>query len=512
VPIWPRADTLGAAQGQLDDWLKLVLCYCPDNGDIDTFLKITPHVNPEAIEAAQEQLRELQAQQSSSVRDVREKLVAIFTAHNPPKLAVVDQLLKEWAGHELELLGNVESKYLGGGGGAPGASPGSIPEGIPGGGSLQGGGHDFEDDDGDELELGSALVVADYLQPSFDGAVAVRQGEVVTLLDISESDWWFVRTTDGREGAVPASFLMRDEVGNAAAGGGGGGHVAAGGGGEDVDDPRVQELMAMGFGRTNSKTALVVGGSVQAAAGILLEQPGQQPPQPPQPEPAPAAAAAAEEWTLLVERSELVPVAQKIRARVSSLAALEEIVRGQGSLSVPVVLWLVQAGAAAFKVSRLSQLPKLAKVQARKAPAQLSVVVHNGGGSSEPGVLMHSFAAGVDSVAELLNAVETELRLLGLDPNLRLTVWPSGAALRSLEQLAPDAHGKVHLGLEYAQLGGGSAAPSPPSGGGQHGGAGAADVAALAARLSIALAALPATLSDPDMVRTVTSVRDVLVV
>jgi hypothetical protein len=207
-----------------------------------------------------------------------------------------------------------------------------------------------------------------------------------------------------------------------------------------------------------------------------------------------------------------VPVAQKIRARVSSLAALEEIVRGQCSLSVPVVLWLVQAGAAAFKVSRLSQLPKLAKVQARKAPAQLSVVVHNGGGSSEPGVLMHSFAAGVDSVAELLNAVETELRLLGLDPNLRLTVWPSGAALRSLEQLAPDAHGKVHLGLEYAQLGGGSAAPSPPSGGGQHGGAGAADVAALAARLSIALAALPATLSDPDMVRTVTSVRDVLVV
>ena len=58
-----------------------------------------------------------------------------------------------------------------------------------------------------------ALVVADYDQPSFDGAVAVRADEVVTVLDGSSPDWWFIRRADGAEGAVPSSFLMRDDSG-----------------------------------------------------------------------------------------------------------------------------------------------------------------------------------------------------------------------------------------------------------------------------------------------------------
>lgn len=82
-----------------------------------------------------------------------------------------------------------------------------------------------------------ALVVQDYNQPSFEGAVAVVADEIVTvlgehprnphhrlgsqghlfdtllaLLDGSSPDWWFVRTSDGREGAVPSAFLVRDEA------------------------------------------------------------------------------------------------------------------------------------------------------------------------------------------------------------------------------------------------------------------------------------------------------------
>ena len=54
---------------------------------------------------------------------------------------------------------------------------------------------------------GFATVVADYQNPSFEGTVKVRTGEKVRLLNTTDKDWWLVRTLDGREGEVPASYL-----------------------------------------------------------------------------------------------------------------------------------------------------------------------------------------------------------------------------------------------------------------------------------------------------------------
>ena len=44
--------------------------------------------------------------------DVRSELVKIYEVHKPIKIQDVDTLLKEWKGHESELLTNVKKKYL----------------------------------------------------------------------------------------------------------------------------------------------------------------------------------------------------------------------------------------------------------------------------------------------------------------------------------------------------------------------------------------------------------------
>jgi hypothetical protein len=49
---------------------------------------------------------------NSEVHAVREQLQAIYTQHNPRKLADVDALLSEWQGDEIELLHAVKEKYL----------------------------------------------------------------------------------------------------------------------------------------------------------------------------------------------------------------------------------------------------------------------------------------------------------------------------------------------------------------------------------------------------------------
>ena len=43
----------------------------------------------------------------------RQALIALYTTHNPKKIADVDALLAEWAGDEPELLRNAQAKYLG---------------------------------------------------------------------------------------------------------------------------------------------------------------------------------------------------------------------------------------------------------------------------------------------------------------------------------------------------------------------------------------------------------------
>lgn len=52
----------------------------------------------------------------------------------------------------------------------------------------------------------SAIALYDHT-PGSDEEVAIREGEKLTVLDTSDPDWFTVRTDDGREGIVPATYV-----------------------------------------------------------------------------------------------------------------------------------------------------------------------------------------------------------------------------------------------------------------------------------------------------------------
>jgi hypothetical protein len=135
-------------------------------------------------------------------------------------------------------------------------------------------------------EGGMALVVQDY-SPSFDGAVAVVTDEVVTILDDSSPEWWLVRTSDGREGAVPSAFLELDEGGFGSA--------------------SVEAQFA--------SAATFATGAVAAPAPAPLE-----------------------ERILMILQNEHVEFSQKLKTSVTSLGELEEIVQQRLELQFAVNL------------------------------------------------------------------------------------------------------------------------------------------------------------------------------
>jgi hypothetical protein len=219
--------------GELEQWLTLVLCYCPDVAALDAFLHMSVHINPD------------------------------MAAPSPaPAPAPAMASSSGWSGTPDN----------------PWADEGVPPQSASAAPPVAGAGSAAEDE-------GMALVVQDY-QPSFAGAVAVVADEIVTVLDASSPDWWLVRTSDGREGAVPSTFLVRDEG-------------------------------ASGF--DNAAEAQFASAATFAMGAAAAPAPA-----------APAAAtpvAAAEERVLMVLTNDLVPFAQKIKTSAGSLAELEDVVQ-----------------------------------------------------------------------------------------------------------------------------------------------------------------------------------------
>jgi hypothetical protein len=221
--------------GELEQWLTLVLCYCPDVAALDAFLHMSVHINPD---------------------------MAAPSPAPAPAPAPAMASSSGWSGTPDD----------------PWADEGVPPQSASAAPPVAGAGSAAEDE-------GMALVVQDY-QPSFAGAVAVVADEIVTVLDASSPDWWLVRTSDGREGAVPSTFLVRDEG-------------------------------ASGF--DNAAEAQFASAATFAMGAAAAPAPA-----------APAAAtpvAAAEERVLMVLTNDLVPFAQKIKTSAGSLAELEDVVQ-----------------------------------------------------------------------------------------------------------------------------------------------------------------------------------------
>ena len=218
-----------------------------------------------------------------------------------------------------------------------------------------------------------ALVVADYDQPSFDGAVAVRADEVVTVLDGSSPDWWFIRRADGAEGAVPSSFLMRDDSG----------------------------MQGGGF---ESSGAEFAGAAAAATSAAPLAAP------PP----------AAEERVLMILPNEHVPFAQKLKKAVATLPELEEAVKERLDLSLDFNLWTVpSAGGEPQRVTSLDELPQLAKVLVRPATRTVIAVVHNGD-------LSHRLAMEVADANDVVRSVRQEMNLQQGEEDITVSVRGAG--------------------------------------------------------------------------------------
>ncbi len=234
--------------GELEGWLMMVLLYCPDVAALDAFLQMSLHINPKAA--------------ATPAPTVPAPINAAAPNDDP------------WA-HE-------------------GVPPQSATD--PWGGSSQ---HEAPSAagsgaNGTVAEVGIALVVQDY-SPSFDGAVAVVTDEVVTILDNSNPEWWLVRTSDGREGAVPSAFLEFDEG----------------------------EFDEGGFGNTGVE-AHFAGAATFATGSVAI--------------PAPSPAPVEEERILMVLQNEHVEFAQKLKTSVRSLGELEEIVQQRLELHFAVNL------------------------------------------------------------------------------------------------------------------------------------------------------------------------------
>ena len=153
------------------------------------------------------------------------------------------------------------------------------------------------------------------------------------------------------------------------------------------------------------------------------------------------------EWTLLVSKSELVSVAQKIRVAANSVANLERTLASQLGLPAgePICIYHENQGTAK-RVIDMEDLPLLAKVSVRTAPAALRLAVHNG---SDTSALVFHLTVGAASVGELRSNIESELRLVdGLPTGLTLTAWPLSTSVVELDQLQPDADGICHVGLQ----------------------------------------------------------------
>jgi hypothetical protein len=221
--------------GELEQWLTLVLCYCPDVAALDAFLHMSVHINPD--------------------------MAALSPAPAPaPAPAMASS--SGWSGTPDD----------------PWADEGVPPQSASAAPPVAGAGSTAEDE-------GMALVVQDY-QPSFAGAVAVVADEIVTVLDASSPDWWLVRTSDGREGAVPSTFLVRDE------------------GASGFDNAAEAQF-------ASAATFAMGAAAAPAPAASAAATP----------------AAAAEERVLMVLTNDLVPFAQKIKTSAGSLAELEDVVQ-----------------------------------------------------------------------------------------------------------------------------------------------------------------------------------------
>lgn len=293
--------------GELEQWLTLVLCYCPDVAALDEFLQMSMHINRAAAPTPSAPAMPLPIKADAPNDDP--------WAHEgvPPQSAT-----DPWR----DSAQRAEAADTAGTGGS----------GTTGGDNA-------------------ALVVQDYT-PSFEGAVAVEADEVVAILDDSNPDWWLVRTSDGREGAVPSDFLDKYDGGFADAG------------------EQAHFASAATF-----------------AAGSA---------------PAPALAPV-EERILMVLKNEHVPFAQKIKTSISSLGELEELVQQRLQLQFPINLcvlhracilrhttchllrvlpcrWcaLPTGNGEPERVTDLSVLPMQAKVHVKPGLVNLIAVVHNG--------------------------------------------------------------------------------------------------------------------------------------
>ena len=352
--------------GELNRWLTLVLSHVPDVSCVDAFLELTMHI----------------------------------TGAAPP---------------------------------APAAAGGGWGEGVPPASATAAADYEYRQPEPAAEATGDAefmaLVVADYDQPSFDGAVAVRADEVVTVLDGSSPDWWFIRRADGAEGAVPSSFLMRDDSG----------------------------MQGGGF---ESSGAEFAGAAAAATSAAPLAAP------PP----------AAEERVLMILPNEHVPFAQKLKKAVATLPELEEAVKERLDLSLDFNLWAVaSAGGEPQLITSLDNLPKLAKVLVRPATRTVIAVVHNGD-------LSHRLAMEVADANDVVRSVRQEMNLQQGEEDITVSVRGAGGGavgavriaspnppadkvsepvrcvaqlpLTSLEQLEFDADGECHLGVERLRAGG----------------------------------------------------------
>ena len=246
---------------ELEGWLTLVLCYCPDLAALDAFLQMSAHINQAA--AATPSVPTLPAPSNAGARNEDP-----WTHEGVPPQSATDP----WGDSSQ----HTESASVAANG----------PSGTAGEGSM-------------------ALVVQDYT-PSFDGAVAVVADEVVEVLDDSSPEWWLVRTSDGREGAVPSAFLEQDES---------------------------------SFGGTGAEAQFAFASAATFASGSVAAAPA----------PAPV-----EERILMVLKNEHVEFPQKIKTSVSSLEELEEIVQRRLELQFAVNLCVPYCCARACTLSFVS--------------------------------------------------------------------------------------------------------------------------------------------------------------
>ena len=59
-----------------------------------------------------------------------------------------------------------------------------------------------------KVPLGRYLVLYDF-EGHYEDDARVRQADIVTVLNVDDSDWYWVRKTDSTEGFVPSNFLFR---------------------------------------------------------------------------------------------------------------------------------------------------------------------------------------------------------------------------------------------------------------------------------------------------------------